>query len=412
MIEMNKNSDFFNEDLSLEEINLYNRQFRLDGWNQAILKKSRVLIVGVGGLGCEIAKNLAMVGVGHLDLVDMDTIEHSNLNRQILFVDAKEGDSKAKIAAKKLRKINPNIEVNGYFMSLERLKPEIYKKADVIVGGLDSMNARINLNAHAIRFGKPLVDGGVVGYHGHIYTTFPGKNACVECYPVTTENEDMAACTVVGKPRKRIHCVFKSVQKFIVSSKGAQKDPDPKNLDHINIIQKTANHLAKKFNFLPEFSQKEIIKIIDVHDPGVITINAVISAIQSHETVKILNWIHGNKGLGAPSERYIIYNGMTLKFYSIEKKRNKNCTQCGEKVRRENIKIKKNDFCGKIIDKLIQKGYIVEINTEPLLTLMDYNGITVIDLDQKVSKNNLRNLEMITAVGFKEGEIFVTLQIY
>lgn len=406
---MNESSDFFDEYLSLEERDLYNRQFRLNGWNQAILKKSRVLIVGVGGLGCEIAKNLAMVGVGHLDLVDMDTIEHSNLNRQILFVDAKEGDSKALVAAKKLRKINPNISVKGYSISLERLEPEIFKKADVIVGGLDSMNARINLNAHAIRFGKPLVDGGVVGYHGHIYTTFPGKNACVECYPVTTENVDMVACTVVGKPRKRIHCVFKGRMAFEEKFK---KDPDPKNPDNINFIQKTANQLAKKFNFLPEFSQKEIIKIIDVHDPGIITINSVISAIQSHETVKILNWIKGNKSLGAPSEKYNIYNGMTLKFYSIEKKINKNCTQCGDKVRRENIKIKKNDFCQKIIEKLIQKGYVVEPDTEPLLTLMDYNGINVVDLDQKVSKNNLRNLEMVTAVGFKEGEIFVTLQIY
>ncbi len=78
----------------------------------------------------------------------------------------------------------------------------------MIVGGLDSMNARLNLNAQCIRFRKPLVDGGVSGYHGHVYTIFPYKNACYECNPLPVgESDEMAACTVVGIPRKRIHCI-------------------------------------------------------------------------------------------------------------------------------------------------------------------------------------------------------------
>ena len=81
-------SNFTSENLSNDEKRLFDRQLRLPGWNQAVLKKSTVLIVGVGGLGVEVAKNLAMVGVGHIILVDMDTIEYSNFNRQILFVGA------------------------------------------------------------------------------------------------------------------------------------------------------------------------------------------------------------------------------------------------------------------------------------------------------------------------------------
>ncbi|UCC20317.1 MAG: ThiF family adenylyltransferase, partial [Promethearchaeota archaeon] len=91
---MDKDSDFFAEDLSAEERDLYDRQFRLEGWSQKLVKNSRVLIVGIGGLGCEIAKNLAMLGVGNLDLIDLDIIEHSNLNRQVLFTGAKIGESK------------------------------------------------------------------------------------------------------------------------------------------------------------------------------------------------------------------------------------------------------------------------------------------------------------------------------
>ena len=83
---MTRESDFFAKGMSAKERDLYDRQFRLEGWSQKLIKNSRVLIVGVGGLGCEIAKNLAMLGVGHLDLVDLDIIEHSNFNRQILLL--------------------------------------------------------------------------------------------------------------------------------------------------------------------------------------------------------------------------------------------------------------------------------------------------------------------------------------
>ena len=119
-------ADFFNEELTATERDLYDRQFRLEGWDQKVITNSRVLIVGVGGLGCEIAKNLAMIGVGHLDLIDLDIIEHSNLNRQILFAGAKMGTPKATIAAKRLRDINPHIKIMGYHTSLERLDPAVY----------------------------------------------------------------------------------------------------------------------------------------------------------------------------------------------------------------------------------------------------------------------------------------------
>jgi len=126
VINMDKDSEFFGKELSVEERNLYDRQFRLEGWSQKLAKNSRVLIAGVGGLGCEIAKNLSMLGIGHLDLVDLDIIEHSNLNRQLLFTGAKMGEPKAIVAARKLQEINPNIIVKGYHTSLERLNPAIY----------------------------------------------------------------------------------------------------------------------------------------------------------------------------------------------------------------------------------------------------------------------------------------------
>ena len=404
-----KESDFFAKGMSMEERDLYDRQFRLEGWSQNLVKNSRVLIIGVGGLGCEIAKNLAMLGVGHLDLVDLDIIEHSNLNRQILFTNAKLGEPKAIVAAKKLREINPNITIIGYHTSLERLDPSLYYNADVIIGGLDSMNARLNLNAQCIRFRKPLVDGGVSGYHGHIYTIFPYKNACYECNPLPiVENDEMAACTVVGIPRKRIHCVFKGDMAF---KEKFEREPNPKNLSDIKFIQKAANELVIKYNFLPEYTEDDIVKIIDRHDPGIITINAVISALQSHEVVKIIHWEKGHKSLGKPESDYVIFNAMTMKFYHITKKRNPECMQCGKNVRRVVIKMRKSSPCINIIKTLKKNGFQLDPNLEPLITLQDFNDIIILDLDKTVTENNLRNYEFLTIAGFKGGEIMVTLKL-
>jgi molybdopterin/thiamine biosynthesis adenylyltransferase len=374
-----------------------------------LVKNSRVLIAGVGGLGCEIAKNLAMLGVGHIDLVDLDIIEHSNLNRQILFAGAKLGEAKAIVAAKKLADINPNVTVKGYHSSLERLDPYLYKAADVVIGGLDSMNARLNLNAQCIRFRKPLVDGGVSGYHGHVYTIFPYRNACYECNPLPVpESDEMAACTVVGIPRKRIHCVFKGDMAF---KEKFDRDPNPKNLKDIDFIQKVTNTLVNKHNFFPEYTIDDIIKIIDRHDPGIITINAVISALESHEAVKILHWKKGHKGLGEPIKNYIIFNAMTMKLYHIEKKRNPECSQCGKNVRRVSINMRSQSPLINLIRTLKKNGFELEPDFEPVMTLLDFDDIMVLDLEKNSKENDLRNYEFLTIAGFKGGEIYVTLKL-
>lgn len=406
---MEKDSDFFSKDLTATERDLYDRQFRLEGWSQKLVKNSRVLIAGVGGLGCEIAKNLAMLGVGHLDLVDLDIIEHSNLNRQILFAGAKMGSAKAVVAAKKLTEINPNITIKGYHSSLERLDPAIYQAADIVIGGLDSMNARLNLNAQCLRFRKPLVDGGVAGYHGHVYTVFPYQNACYECNPLpVNESDEMAACTVVGVPRKRIHCVFKGNMAF---QEKYDRDPNPKDIKEITFVQKIANDLVHKHNFLPEYTKDDVVKILDRHDPGIITINAVISALQSHEAVKVLHWQKGFKGLGEPIKTYVIFNAITMMFYHIKKKRNPECTQCGKSVRRVVIKLRNQSPCINIIKTLEKNGFELDPEFEPVITLLDFDDIQMVDLDETPSENGLRNCELLTVAGFKGGEIYVTLKL-
>ena len=402
-------SNFFSNSLTDNERDLYNRQFRLEGWDQSLVKDSRVLVAGVGGLGCETAKNLAMVGVGRLDLVDLDVIEHSNLNRQILFAGAEMGRPKAEVAAERLRDINPNITIEGYHTSLERLDPHVYESADVIVGGLDSMNARFNLNTQAVARGKPLVDGGVAGYSGHVYTIFPGKNACYECYPTPVPPmDDMAACTVVGIPRKRVHCAFKASMAF---KDAYNRDPDFKNADDVAFLQQYANDLVTKHDFLPEYTMGEIVKALDRHDPGIITVNAVIAALESHETIKILHWLkgNGNAKLGNPVMDYVVFNAMTMKFYHIEKHRNPGCRQCGDHVKRVDLHVPWDAPCQTIIASLQGQGFILDPEMVPMITIMDFDMVREIELDQTPKQNDLRDKDFLTVAGFKDGEIFVIL---
>jgi len=189
------------------------------------------------------------------------------------------------------------------------------------------------------------------------------------------------------------------------------RDPNPKDINEIKFIQEIANKLVKKHNFLPEYTEDDIVKIIDRHDPGIITVNAIISALQSHEAIKILHWQRGHKGLGKPISSYLILNAMTMMFYHIEKKKRPECSQCGKAVRRITIKLRSQSPLSNIIKLLGKNGFELDPDLEPVITLLDFNDVQMIDLDQNTGENGLRNCELLTVIGFKGGEIYVTLKI-
>ncbi|MFX0010580.1 MAG: hypothetical protein ACFE9R_09715, partial [Candidatus Hermodarchaeota archaeon] len=117
------------------------------------------------------------------------------------------------------------------------------------------------------------------------------------------------------------------------------------------------------------------------------------------------------KGLGKPIMSYIIFNAMTMKLYHIEKKRNKDCSQCGKNVRRIILKMRGQSPSIKIIRILKKIGFELDPEFDPIITLQDFNDILVLDLEQSLIENNLRNYELLTVAGFKGGEIYVTLKI-
>ena len=147
------------------------------------VKEARVLVAGCGALGNEVVKNLALFGVGHIYVVDFDQIELSNLTRSVLFreEDAYSHAFKADIVAKRAREINPQIEVTPIVGNLfSEVGFGLYRRADVIIGCLDSRIARYQLNRLAMRAGKSWIDGSIENMTGAVRVYTPGLS-CYEC---------------------------------------------------------------------------------------------------------------------------------------------------------------------------------------------------------------------------------------
>ena len=409
-------TNFDNKNMSLDEKKRLDRQLRLPGWNQEILKKSTVLIAGVGGLGVEIAKNLAMVGVGHLILVDMDTIEYSNLNRQVLFIGAPEGMSKAKAAGLKLKEINPHIKITAFSKPLQEIDPLAYQRADLYISGLDSVKARSELNRRAVHNKKIMIDAGTANYNGHLYCIFPYDNACFDCDQLREkEQEDLAACTLVGVPRKKIHCILKGKLKFEADHDG--QEPDIWNEQDMAFVQEYCNQLVTEY-FPQEqpYTTDEIIQIIDHHEPTVITINAVMASLQSQEAIKILHHIHSNgtnQKLGSLNKNYIIYNGLTGKFFEIEKSPNPQCLTCGpEAPPLFKLKVKDSmDFSTTIMKFAEKKGYTIDEDFPPTVFRVDsMDGLSEVD-EGTFSETGLRNFETVYVTGLDDKSFYIQFNI-
>ncbi len=113
------------------------------------------------------------MGINKLILVDLDTIETSNLSRQMLFRPGDEGRPKAEVAAERLKEMNPFLKVDYYFEKLQKLPMSAYEESDVVIAALDNFNARLDLNKICLRMKKPMVEGGTVGFEGHCQIVIP-----------------------------------------------------------------------------------------------------------------------------------------------------------------------------------------------------------------------------------------------
>ena len=164
------------------------------------LRRSRVLIVGVGGLGAPAAIELAAVGVGTIGLIDGDVIEISNLQRQIIYRSGDIGRSKVESAARRLRKSNPNVSVEAFEERLtEGNVAKTFAGFDFIIDGTDGAESKFLVNDGAVTAGKPFSHAGVVGFQAQTFTILPRQTACLRClFPTQPGDDEVPTCRTAG----------------------------------------------------------------------------------------------------------------------------------------------------------------------------------------------------------------------
>src|SRR5438552_11237162 len=145
------------------------------------LTSRRVLVVGVGGLGCHAALVLARAGVGILGLVDPDPVELSNLHRQLLYDSSDLGRPKVTVAAERLRGIAADLRVETRRERFGSADTPLLRGFDCVVDGTDTIAAKFALNDAAVATGIPLVHAGVLGFVAQLMTVVPGASACYRC---------------------------------------------------------------------------------------------------------------------------------------------------------------------------------------------------------------------------------------
>jgi len=303
----------------------------------------KILVIGAGGLGCELLKDLALSGFRSIDVIDLDTIDISNLNRQFLFRKTDVGKPKAEVAARFINERVPGCNVTAHFCKIEDKPLEFYESFNLIICGLDSIDARRYMNSVLVGLVEkddngdvdpdsiiPMIDGGTEGFKGQARIILPGITACFDCtlelFPPKTTFQ---ICTIASTPRRAEHCIEYArlikwdQDKPFVDEKGQPVKPDMDVPLHLKWMYEVALKRAEEFDIkgVDLRSTKGVIKNII---PAIASTNAVIAAACANEAFKFAT---NASGFLNNYMMYIGGDGVYTLTFEYEKK--ENCTACG-----------------------------------------------------------------------------------
>ncbi len=245
----------------------YHRQTLISWWEQDRLAGAKVLVVGAGALGNELLKNLVLLGVGTIVVVDLDAVENSNLSRCVLFRESDEGRQKAEVVAAAARDLNPDVlivPVVGDVRTAFGLR--LFDEVDLVLGGLDNREARLYVNECCWKTGTPWIDGAIEGLMGTMRVFVPPHSACYECTMNERDHELIAA-------------------------------------------RKACSLLTRE-------------QMIGGKVPTTATSASIIAAMQVQEAVKLL---HGDRLAADFAGRGVAYNGITHDSYTVTYPRREDC---------------------------------------------------------------------------------------
>jgi NEDD8-activating enzyme E1 len=308
----------------------------------ASIESSKVLVIGAGGLGCEILKNLALSGFKDIHVIDMDTIDVSNLNRQFLFRAADVGKSKAECAASFVEKRCPGVKITAYNGKIQDKDEDYYMQFKLVICGLDSIEARRWINATLVDMVdfpvnmeslKPLIDGGTEGFKGQARVILPTLTSCIECQlSMHAPRAAVPLCTLATIPRQPQHCIEWA---HIIAWEEQRKDDvlDTDDPEHIAWLYTKALGRANKFN-IPGVTYSMTQGVVKNIIPAIASTNAIIAAACCNEAFKIAS-------SSAPYlQNYMMYTGDSetgLYTYTFEAEKKDDCPVCGIVAQKINV---------------------------------------------------------------------------
>ncbi|KAF2271948.1 NEDD8-activating enzyme E1 catalytic subunit [Westerdykella ornata] len=326
------------------------------------LSRAKILVIGAGGLGCEILKNLALSGFKDIHVIDMDTIDVSNLNRQFLFRHADVGKYKAEVAARFVEKRVKGVKITPYCGKIQDKDEEYYMQFALIVCGLDSIEARRWINATVVGMVdmqnpdsmKPLVDGGTEGLKGQARVIFPTMTSCIECQlDMHAPRAAVPLCTLATIPRQPQHCIEWA---HIIAWEEERKDItlDSDDPEHITWLYQKALKRAQEFN-IPGVTYSMTQGVVKNIIPAIASTNAIIAASCCNEVFKILT--NTNPFLGYPgTDNYMMYTGdESIYTYTFEHMRKPDCPVCSEENLARPLQVDANSTLQEFLDGLAER---------------------------------------------------------
>ncbi|KAG4302294.1 hypothetical protein PCK1_001566 [Pneumocystis canis] len=188
------------------------QQLNKENLQELLIEKaslSKVLLVGAGGIGCELLKNLLLSGFKEIHIVDLDLIDLSNLNRQFLFQKKHIKKPKALVAKESAQKFNPRAKLEAYHSDIKDPKFNVFwfKKFTLVFNALDNLDTRRHVNKMCLTADVPLIESGTAGFRGQVQVIIKGKTECYDCNPKEIP-ETYPICTIRTKPTLPIHCII------------------------------------------------------------------------------------------------------------------------------------------------------------------------------------------------------------